>query len=56
MNRDGWVDDDEIIATARSGSQQRIQLELPQGKYTLFMEAEAQAADWTVESYIVPFD
>jgi hypothetical protein len=56
INRDGWVDDDEIIATARSGSQQKIQVELPQGKYTLFIESDGQAAEWTVESYIVPFD
>jgi len=53
-NGDGWVDDDEILAISRSNSSGHIQLELEARKYTLFIESDGLATEWTLESYILP--
>ena len=39
-NEDGFVDSDEILAIARSNAQERIDIELDEGQYSVFIESE----------------
>lgn len=53
-NEDGLVDPDEIIAIAGSNSEGHIDAVLESGNYTLFIESDGVAVDWSVASYITP--
>jgi hypothetical protein len=53
-NEDGVVDPDEIIAIARSAAEAHISAVLEGGDYTLFIESDGVAVDWSIASYITP--
>ena len=53
-NEDGVVDPDEIIAIAGSAGEGHIHAVLEGGDYTLFIESDGVAADWSIASYITP--